>query len=181
MEVALRLFWERGYEGTSISDLTAAMGIAPPSLYGAFRSKAALYEEVMALYQRRFSAPANLRMEADTPIRALIEDALRHAVEAVTDPGGVPGCMVSGGMLFHAPENAEVARRTADIRRSWREDLATRLQQAVDSGEITASLNADVLSRFLVSLMQGISVQARDGATREELLAVVNLGLVNIK
>ncbi len=181
MEVALLLFWERGYEGTSIGDLTAAMGIAPPSLYGAFRSKAALYEEVLALYLLRYGGPAPVGMDSDRQAETLFEYVLRRAIEAVTDPAGVLGCMISGGMLFHAPENAEVARRTAGIRRAWRESLATRLQQAINSGEISASLDAEVLSRFLVSLIQGISVQARDGATREELLAVARLGLANLK
>ncbi len=176
LEAALRSFWERGYEGTSIGALTAAMGIAPPSLYAAFRSKAALYDEVLALYQRRFGSPAIVGTDADEPVGTLIEDMLRRAVEAVTDPAGVPGCMVSGGMLFHAPRNAQAARRTADIRRTWREGLAARLQQAIDVGEIAASPDAVVLSRFLASLIQGISVQARDGATRDELMAVASLG-----
>ena len=177
MEVALRLFWERGYEGTSISDLTTAMGIAPPSLYATFASKATLYGEVLTLYQQRFAVPPNSNINEELPVRELIESVLQRAVEAVTDPAGLPGCMVSGGLLFHAPENAEMARRTAGIRIAWREGLMARIQHAIDNGEIAALPTADVLSRFLVSLIQGISVQARDGATRQDLLAVARLGL----
>lgn len=178
LQTAMGLFWKRGYEGVSISDLTVAMGVAPPSLYAAFGSKARLYEEALTLYGARQAAHA-VDLGTHRPIRDILHDVLRAAVEAVTDPAGVAGCMVSNGMLFHAPENAAMAERTAALRQVWREALQERLRRAEDAGEIAPSPGAETLARYLAALMQGLSVQARDGATRKELMAVAELGLLH--
>lgn len=173
----MMLFWRHGYESVSISQLTDAMGIAPASLYAAFGSKAQLYEEAVMLYQRRRTAQLGLYLEEDRPIRDVLWDVLRSVVEAMTDPACQPGCMVAGGMLFSASENAGVAQITADIRRTMREKLAARLQRATEAGEIAGLVAAGDLSRYIMSLLHGMSVQARDGASREDLLAVARLGL----
>lgn len=178
LDTAMVLFWRHGYESVSIAQLTDAMGIAPASLYAAFGSKAQLYEEAVTLYQRRRTAQIASSLEGDRPVRDALRDMLQSAVEAMTDPSCQPGCMVSGGMLFSAPENAGVAQLTADIRRSLQQKLAARLHRAIEAGEIAGSAGAGDLSRYFMSLLHGMSVQARDGASREALLAVVRLGLV---
>ncbi len=177
LEQAMTLFWRHGFEGVSIARLTEAIGIAPASLYAAFGSKAQLYAEALALYQLRPAAQATFVPEGDQPIRDFLRDMIEAAVAAATDPAAERGCMVSCGMLFHAPENAAPAQQTATIRRNWRERLAARLQRAMDAGEIDPTPDAAELSRYFASLMQGIAVQARDGATRAELMAVARIGV----
>jgi TetR/AcrR family transcriptional regulator, copper-responsive repressor len=180
LESAMMLFWRHGYEGVSVAQLTDAIGIAPASLYAAFGSKAQLYEEAVALYQRCRTGRLSACLQEDRPIRDTLGDLLRWAAETMTEPDGEPGCMVAGGMLFCAPENEGVAEVTAEIRRQAQAKLAERLRRAIDAGEIAGSADADDLSRYFMSLMHGMSIQARDGASREALLAVARIGLASV-
>ncbi|RCS22890.1 TetR/AcrR family transcriptional regulator [Phyllobacterium salinisoli] len=167
IETAMRLFWRHGYEGVSIGDLTKAIGIAPPSLYAAFGSKAGLYQEALARYEaspgtqvRPPAAPAASLPEA---VRLLLEGAVR----AVTHPDRERGCMISSGMVECHPEHAGLARELAERRNAMQERLARALQPFAD---INGSRR---LARHLAAIMQGISIQARDGTTPAELQEIV--------
>lgn len=100
----MRLFWRHGYEGVSLNDLTTAIGIAPPSLYAAFGSKAQLYREALDRYGGIPGALLNL--DAASTLDEVVATILRQGADAVTDPGGERGCMVSSGMLQCAEEHA---------------------------------------------------------------------------
>ncbi|MCQ1781400.1 TetR/AcrR family transcriptional regulator [Neorhizobium galegae] len=166
IDIAMRLFWRYGYEGVSLNDLTAAIGIAPPSLYAAFGSKAQLYREALDRYAGIPGALLNLD-EAST-LDDTVAAILRQGADAVTDPGGERGCMVSSGMLQCAEEHADLALVLTRRRDAMRETIAEALGRWLEPDR------ARSLARFLVVVLQGMSVQARDGATREELYAVVN-------
>ncbi|MFC6390460.1 TetR/AcrR family transcriptional regulator [Methylorubrum zatmanii] len=166
------LFWARGYEGVSIADLTAAIGVAPPSLYHAFGSKAGLFAEAVALYQR---SEAGLDLErlasAATPgewARGLLETA----AENVTKHGRA--CLISNGMIVSHPDNREVAQALADRRAAFRRAIETSLLRWLSPAD------AQELARYLVTILQGLSMQARDGATMEELRPIVELALSTV-
>ncbi len=107
LEKAMMLFWRHGFEGVSVAQLTEAIGIAPASLYSAFGNKADLYKEALELYLRRVTVQATYTLETDLPIRETVGELLKSAVLSVTDDAaGIRGCMISLGMLFHAPDNA---------------------------------------------------------------------------
>ncbi|NYZ14438.1 helix-turn-helix transcriptional regulator [Azospirillum sp. RWY-5-1] len=161
----MRLFWRHGYEGVSINDLTNAIGIAPPSLYAAFGSKAGLYREALDHYGGLPGALSDL--DADETLEGTVSRLLRNAVDAVTDPRGEGGCMVSTGMIQCAREHAELASDVADRRRGMHATITGALKRWLDDAA------AVPLARFLVTVLQGLSVQARDGATRSDLDHVV--------
>jgi AcrR family transcriptional regulator len=171
---ALRLFWRHGYEGVSIADLTQAMGIAPPSLYAAFGSKAGLYREVLTLYQQRPGANSMVVLHQDGPIRERVDAMLRCSVRANTDPEFPAGCLITTGLLSCGEDHAELAGAMADLRAQRCESTRARLQRAVDDGELPADTDVAAQARYLCAVMQGIAVQARDGATAEELHALVD-------
>jgi len=177
IQIAMRLFWRHGYEGVSITDLTNAIGIAPPSLYAAFGSKAALYREALDRYTglpgRRLILP---RLEGSSlstlspakTLNASVKSLLRGAVHAATDPSGEGGCMISTGMIQCASEHADLAADLVGRRRRMRDEIA---------GALTRWLPKDAahsLARYLITVIQGLAVQARDGATRSELEQVVD-------
>lgn len=168
VDIAMRLFWQHGYEGVSLNDLTAAIGVAPPSLYAAFGSKAQLYREALDHYSA-VSGAMNLGLAStlDETVAAI----LRQAADAVTDPAGERGCMVSSGMLQCAEEHASLARVLSDRRDAMREAIADALGRWLDPARSRS------LARFLVAVLQGMSVQARDGATRAELEEVIKEAL----
>lgn len=167
IETAMRLFWRHGYEGVSIGDLTKAIGIAPPSLYAAFGSKAELYREAVRRYEETLGCldvgPVKSAASLADAVRRLLEGAVR----AVTDPHRERGCMISSGMIACHPEHIPLAREAAARRDAMRERIAEALQHFASADEVRN------LSRHLAAVMQGISIQARDGSEPIELQEIV--------
>lgn len=164
---AMRLFWRHGYEGVSIADLTGAIGIAAPSLYAAFGSKADLYAEALALYESGMGA-LDPSLLADAPSLADgVRRLLETSIAAVTDPGRELGCMISSGVVACHRDHAGLARTMAVRRDAMRETLATGLRRWLDDGQAART------ARHLAAVMQGISIQARDGASPAELQDIV--------
>ncbi|MGO7015428.1 TetR/AcrR family transcriptional regulator [Rhizobium leguminosarum] len=173
INTAMHLFWRHGYEGVSLNDLTTAIGIAPPSLYSAFGSKAGLYREALDRY---FGLPGALTaLDEASSLMETIETILRKAVDAVTDPQGERGCMVSSGMLQSAAEHAELSSELARRRSGMHEAVTTALLPWLDDQ------HAGSLARYFMTILQGLSVQARDGASREDLEQVVTHALAGVR
>ncbi len=171
LETALDLFWRHGYEGVSIADLTGRIGIAAPSLYHAFGSKAGLYREVLRRYQ---GMGLSAREIADAPSSLeAVGRVLAFGVASVTRSKRPKGCLVSSGLLTTAPENAALARLLKKERAGLRTALARRIQRDIDAGVLPGTVDAVALARFYATILQGMSVQAIDGATPAELTAVV--------
>ncbi|WP_416066723.1 TetR/AcrR family transcriptional regulator [Rhizobium sp. ZK1] len=164
VDIAMRLFWRHGYEGVSLNDLTAAIGVAPPSLYAAFGSKAGLYREALDRY---FGLPGALKdLGSAATLQETIETLLHKAIDAVIDPQGERGCMISSGMIQSGADHADLARELAERRNAIREMIAETLGRWLDPDRAVS------LARYLVAVLQGLSIQARDGASRQELQQV---------
>ena len=172
------LFWQRGYEGTSVADLTEAMGIAPASLYGAFISKEALYREALNLYASRPGVSFAELVANEPSAFAATRRVLRARAIAFADHSTPPGCMISAAGLGCAPENQGAADLPAMRRRTGLDALTRLLLDAVLSGELPRETDVAGLARFYVTVIQGMAVQARDGATEAELLAVVDTAMI---
>ena len=165
----MRLFWRRGYEGVSVGDLTRAIGIAPPSLYAAFGSKAGLFRAALARYAADPGSALDLASLGDAPSLAdAVRRLLERSVQAVTDPARERGCMVSSGMVACHPGHAELAHELSARRDRLRQQIGAALQPWV--GET----RAPALARHVAAVMQGISIQARDGAAADDLQEIVD-------
>jgi AcrR family transcriptional regulator len=167
VETAMRLFWRHGYEGVSVGDLTKAIGIAPPSLYAAFGSKAGLYREALNRYEESLGSLDMTAVASAATLAEAVRRLLEAAARAVTHPDRERGCMVSSGMIACHPEHAGLARDLAVRRDAMRERIAQALQPFADGDEIRR------LARHLAAVMQGISIQARDGASPSELQEII--------
>jgi AcrR family transcriptional regulator len=176
---ATRLFWIKGFEATSIADLTEAMGIGAPSLYAAFGSKEALYAEALRHYNEKNEGLVWSGFFAARTARAAVLSLLMDSAAALT--GSVVadnplGCMValsSVGSEGHAELGALV--RTARAVTLGR--LEARLNQAISEGEIPATTDTRGLARFVQTVQSGMSILARDGASRAELEAVAEVAM----
>ncbi|TGE01082.1 TetR/AcrR family transcriptional regulator [Methylobacterium nonmethylotrophicum] len=171
---AMRLFWHKGFSATSIAELTEAMGIGSPSLYAAFGSKEALYAEALRHYGERYEALAWGNFAAARTARGAVEALLMDSAAALTGSCGreePTGCMVTlsaAGSEGHAELGAIVrAARAYGLER-----VRARLARAVADGEIDPSVDIAALARFVMTVQNGMSLQARDGASRAELEAV---------
>jgi AcrR family transcriptional regulator len=165
---AMRLFWKYGYEGVGLSDLTDAIGITAPSLYAAFGNKAQLFREALQRYSQSPIFLEFLKFIPGGTLKATVRRMLVFTVRAATDPRGEGGCMILGGMIAAHPEHRELVRELADRRSQMRDAIRAGVQPWV--GE----KRAPSLARYLVAVMQGIAIQARDGASADELLTIVD-------
>ena len=174
---ALRVFWAKGYEGASLSDLTDEMGITRPSLYAAFGNKEALFRQALDLYERDKLTYIGDAIEAPTA-RGVAERLLMGSVDAATT-GDCKGCM--GVIASVACQSVEPSIRDDVNARaeSSRRAIIARMQQAIDAGEFRVATEAEAITRYLLAIMQGISVQAQSGAGREELLQVADSALLS--
>ncbi|MFI9112656.1 TetR/AcrR family transcriptional regulator [Streptomyces venezuelae] len=170
LEKATMAFWEHGYETTSVADLTRAMGISAPSLYAAFGDKKTLFEEVVEVYAGSYGAYGGRAFAEEPTARGAIGRVLAEAAELFTEPGHPRGClMISAAINCSTPEVEEALRERRNRNLA---SFETRIHQGVDAGELPAGIDARALARFSGAVLQGMSQQARDGATKEELAAV---------
>jgi AcrR family transcriptional regulator len=175
---ALDLFWERGYEGTSLNDLAQAMGIASASIYACFGSKEDLFRKVMALYGTTSGEPPRRALREQPTARAAIEAMLRATADEITRPDTPHYCMLILAAPTGAVENHAVREFLADLRRDMHTTIKDRLARGVTDGDLTAPpASLDAIARYYTTVVQGLSVQARDGATRAELEAVITCAM----
>ncbi|BCJ55132.1 TetR family transcriptional regulator [Actinoplanes sp. NBRC 14428] len=176
LDRAVEVFWRHGYEGTSLSALTGAMGINRPSLYATFGSKEELFRRAFARYRETRVAYAAVALELPTAY-AVIEEHLRSAVDALTAGDHPPGCLSIQGGLACSPENARVSEFLAAGRAAGEEALERRLARAVQEGDLPPHVDPRALARFVMAVGEGHAVHAAAGATREELHASVDIAL----
>ena len=176
LRTAMELFWEHGYEGTSLNMLTSAMGITPTSLYAAFGTKDALFEEAVELYNAADSSPTVRALEL-TPTRDAIEAMLRRNADAYVDPDTPLGCMVvlAGTNLGRGHEH--VGRHLADLRAQDLARVTERIERGAAEGDLPDGVDAPVLASYCVTVLQGLSVRARDGCGRDEAHAVIDIAM----
>jgi len=169
---AMRVFWQKGYDGASLSDLTAAMGINSPSLYAAFGCKEALFREAADLYSATEGVDIWKAFEEPGTAREAIAGFLRASAIAFSEPGDPKGCLIVLGALNPSDGNQEVFCDLRDRRLANIDDLRARLRQGVERGEFSATVDCEAIAVFYLAVQQGMSVQARDGASRERLLSI---------
>jgi AcrR family transcriptional regulator len=175
---ALDLFWERGYEGTSLAGLAEAMGIASASIYACFGSKQELFRKVMALYGRTSGEPPRRALREGPTARAAIHAMLRATADEITRPDAPHYCMLVLAAPTGTVENHEVREFLADRRRDQFATIEDRLARGVTDGDLTAPpAGLGALARYYTTVVQGLSVQARDGATRAELETVITCAM----
>ncbi|GII81307.1 TetR family transcriptional regulator [Sphaerisporangium rufum] len=174
---AMDIFWRRGYEGTSVDDLTAAMGIGKRSLYLAFRCKEELFREAVALYTAVQGAATMGELETAATARAGVEGLLRANVRMFGDPGSPPGCMIVNTALLGRPESAPVSDHLVAQRRAGQQAVRRRLAQGVTDGDVPAGTDLDAVAAFYTTVLHGLSIYARDGASAGELGQVVDAAM----
>jgi AcrR family transcriptional regulator len=176
LEAAMLLFWERGYEGTSMADLTQAMGLNPSSIYAAFGDKHTLFSLAVKRYmdsRAQYATKALKEPTLEKVVRALFEST----VAFLTTPGQPPTCMTLVGAVG-CSVNASPARDiTTEIRKQNESAMRERFLRARKSGELPKNVNVDDYTRYLSSILAGLSIQAANGSTRAELKRTAQMAL----
>jgi AcrR family transcriptional regulator len=173
---ALRVFWQHGYEGASLTELTAAMGITKPSMYAAFGNKEALFRKALDLYEREKLAYVQEALDAPTS-RQVAERLLMGALEMQSSSCDPKGCMSLISSVACSPENSSIRQDVIARRQSSQQALIARFGRAKDEGDLPPEIEPEALARYLGAVMQGLSVQAGAGATCAELRMLVETTL----
>lgn len=176
LDAALNVFWRKGFEGATLPDLTAAMGINRPSLYAAFGNKETLFLRAMDRYAE---GPAGYMAEALAlpTARRVVEELLRGAAKRLSDPRNPAGCFMVQGALACGDSADPLRREMAARRNAAVAKIRKRFKQAIAEGDLPPDANAAHLARYVVTILHGLSVQAASGATRSELQGVVEVAL----
>jgi len=173
---ALEVFWRKGYEGTSLSDLTKAMGINRPSLYAAFGNKEELFRKALDRYKTEKVAYILEALEAPTA-RAVAECLLYGAADRLTDPSHPLGCLTVQGGLACSEENESIRLELAKLRTEYEARLRQRMERAQREGDLPPGADPAEVARFIATIAQGMAVQAAGGASRESLRQVAETAL----
>lgn len=180
LESATLIFWDSGYEGASVAELTRAMGINPPSLYKAFGSKEDLFFSVVDHYNATHGSFMSVAFEEETSglqlMRRLLIEAADHYPSS-TFPGG---CLVISSAVAVTSANKHVADRLAKMRNDNILAMAEALTRDREAGIIAQDTDTHAMAAFVGATLQGMSQQARDGASKDDLLRIANFAITAI-
>jgi len=175
------LFWTRGYEGVSMADLVKVLGLASARIYAAFGSKEELFREAIKLYESQEGGFADRALAEEPTVARAVERLLREAIELYTRKQGPRGCMVVSSAMNCSIENIRVGEWLAEHRRARTATIVKRMKKAVRDGELGKETDAHALGDLCASVLHGIAIQARDGASRDRLLTMIHPLIVLIR
>jgi AcrR family transcriptional regulator len=173
---ALRIFWTKGYEGTSLNDLTEAMGITRPSLYAAFGNKESLFRKALDLYEREKLEYIGRALNEPTA-RGVAEVLLRGAVDNASSTNEPRGCLGVITSVACGEEGQSIREDVLERGKIAKRALIERFERAKKEGDLPADVEVESLTNLLYAIVQGVCIQAGSGATRSELNRLVDTGL----
>jgi AcrR family transcriptional regulator len=177
LERAMVLFWQRGYDAVGTRDLAEAMGIVAPSLYNAFTNKQTLFEEAVEVYARRYGGYIEESLAGEPDARRAVAALLSGAARQHTLPDRPAGCLIINGATNHTPAAAEVAAGLRARRAHVAALIKDKIQTDIDEGTLPRDTDAGHLATYVVTVWRGLSLSARDGASRNDLEAAVRTAM----
>lgn len=176
LQQAMLLFWRHGYEATSVHDLTLAMAITPPSLYTAFGDKKQLFFEALRRYLSGPVTSESIIDKAPTAREAAIS-LLRTSAVGFTGESTPAGCLLASSAISCSPAAADVQKALSDIRLGIERHLRLKIEQDNRKGEANHKVDAGATAAYVMTVIQGMSTMARDGASRTKLLTVADAAM----
>jgi AcrR family transcriptional regulator len=176
LDRALLVFWRKGYEGASLSDLTKAVGVNRPSLYAAFGDKEALFRKVLDRYLKGPAAYAEEALREPTA-RAVVERLLLGAADLNTDRRNPGGCLMVQGALACGEASDSIRQELTTCRVAGEDAIRRRFERAKSEGDLPVNVNPADLARYTATIIYGMAVEAAGGASRSQLQRVVEMAL----
>jgi AcrR family transcriptional regulator len=180
LKKAMLVFWEKGFEGTTMADLVAAIGMKAPSVYAAFGNKDALFREAVELYKGQVEQGPLKALSASTSILDALENSLSESVRMVSGPEA-SSCLIMAGAINCAPEHQEHVQHLRDLRAGYKGALRKRFVQAIEDGQLIEGTNPDELAEFYFGFIHGLALRAKDGSTKRELQSSCKFALQALK
>jgi AcrR family transcriptional regulator len=178
LDAAVCLFWRKGFEGTSYADLVEATGAQRPALYAAFGNKEALFRKALAHYEERYLDYIPEALDRSTS-REVVEYLVQHAIALNTRFPERTGCLGINGALASSDEAEPIRKTLVEFRAAGQARLRERFERAIADGDLPPSARPETLAAFVMTLTQGLAVQAKAGLDRETLEDVAKLALAS--
>lgn len=173
LDRAIRLFWRKGYEATSVRDLSEELGIGQPSLYAAFGGKLALFEEAVEVYDRKYGGFIDAALAEEPTAVETMRRMLAEAPTRYTRRGLPRGCLVASGDA--GADDSKVRSWLTKFRNAKTRQLASKISRDVSAGVLPEGTDAEGMAAYVMAVLSGIVQRARDGAPRRELEGVARL------
>lgn len=177
LEKAMLLFWDKGYEGTTMSDIIETIGMKAPSIYAAFGNKDALFREAVSLYTGQITKGPLKALQTEKNIYYAVERALEKCVELSTNPKHPTGCLIMFGAINTSPEHSDHVEALKMLRDSYKRAWEERFLQAKADGQLQEDANPGALAEYFATFIQGLALRSKDGSTKEDLIASCKLAL----
>jgi len=175
----MRLFWSRGYDAISMADLRAELGITQASLYAAFGSKEQLFHEAVELYRQTAGFSTTAALATRGSAREAIRAMLQAAVDAFSAPDSPGGCLLILGATNCPVESKAVQDHLLSIRRQISQSISNRLKQGQHDGDVPKTASLTALTAYFSTVLHGLALQSRDGASRKTLTQVAEIAMAN--
>jgi AcrR family transcriptional regulator len=175
----MQLFWSLGYDSTSMADLRAALEVTQASLYAAFGSKEQLFRESVDLYRRTTGFSTTQALAVGTTAREAIHGMLQAAVDAFSAPGAPGGCLLILGATNCSLENKAIQDHLLSIRREISQSISERLKRGQRAGDVPKTAPTAALTAYYSTVLHGLALQSRDGASGKTLMQVVDFAMAN--
>lgn len=181
LKKAMHVFWEKGYEGTSMADLTESIGMKAPSLYAAFGNKDAIFKEVVQKYLPIVVNGQLATLNNTSDIVEAVENTLKECVRLFTSPDNPHTCLIMTAAINASPEHQDHVVSLRAMREDYRNAWVKRFEIAEKERQLTGQLSPQQLADFYVTLIQGMSLRAKDGANKEDLTRTAEIALQILK
>jgi AcrR family transcriptional regulator len=173
LDTAVRVFWRKGYEATSVRDLSQELGIGQPSLYNAFGGKHALFTEAVGVYDQTYGGFIDAALNEEPTAPLALRRILSEAPQRYTRDGLPPGCLIAGGDAGTTDDT--VHRELSDLRARKTAQIAARIDDDIAAGRIPPGTDSSATAAYVMTVLSGLAQRARDGVPREELAAIARI------
>lgn len=181
LKKAMHVFWEKGYEGTSMADLIESIGMKAPSLYAAFGNKDAIFKEVVQKYLPIVVNGQLATLNNTSDIVEAVENTLKECVRLFTSPDNPHTCLIMTAAINASPEHQDHVVSLRAMREDYRNAWVQRFVRAEQERQLTGQLSPQQLADFYVTLIQGMSLRAKDGANKQDLTRTAEIALQILK
>jgi AcrR family transcriptional regulator len=181
LKKAMHVFWEKGYEGTSMADLIESIGMKAPSLYAAFGNKDAIFKEVVQKYLPIVVNGQLATLNNTSDIVEAVQKTLKECVRLFTSPDNPHTCLIMTAAINASPEHQDHVVSLRAMREDYRNAWVKRFEIAEKERQLTGQLSPQQLADFYVTLIQGMSLRAKDGANNEDLTRIAEIALKILK
>lgn len=181
LKKAMYVFWEKGYEGTTMADLIASIGMKAPSIYAAFGNKDAIFKEVVECYLPIVVEGQLAALNSSSDIERAVDNTLKACVHLYTNPLNPHTCLIMTAAINAAPEHAEHVTALKKLRQAYHKAWEKRFQQAMRAHQLDEGVKPAELADFFTTLIQGMTIKARDGASKQALVKTTKIAMQTLR